>query len=171
MEFKTIKFSVATAKLISKGIIQGLIKTKSGKSVRILAWDYANGIFPIVAAIKDGEAEQLACFSEYGIKLGSTPEETFDDLELEVPKGYEDYSRFSPKKYQPCMVFAKNEFLKEYTWTIAVCAKEDMKYPKFFSTYPKYYKPLELEYEDFLPINDTTIKLYGTSKYYEQLFV
>lgn len=175
MIYTKVKFNLATAKKISDNILCGLIQTNSGNPVRIFAWDCKMyDRFPIVSAVYDPntDIERISCYSNHGIKQGSTPEETEEDLILKVPIEYHEYADYKPKVYESCLVKAYNPVSTKYTWTIATCATSgDGVNPTFYANNGNRMTPDIVDYnQGFLPLNNQTMELYGDTINYEQLF-
>lgn len=171
MDFKTTPFCLVTAKKIQDGLLQGAIKTMDGKDVRILDYRIKSERPMIAAAVQYQHGEEVLCYSEQGIERTKNYVSNNLDLMLEVPYDYTEYDGFLPKQYQSCMVKMYNTYTKLHSWTIAVCATLNNGEPTFFQTYESEKDYYTCVADEVLPLNDITLKLYGTTKSYEQLFV
>ena len=170
MDFKTTPFCLVTAKKIQDGLLQGAISTKDGKIARIIDFNLVSS-YKLAVAVSFPNEEKVLLYNEYGTCQNSTPEETSLNLVLEVPYDYTEYDGFLPKQHQACMVKMYNTYTKLHSWTIAVCAKLNNGEPTFFQTYESKKDYYTCVADEILPLNDITLKLYGTTKSYEQLFV
>lgn len=166
--YKQIPFNVETAKKITSGEKKGEIITRSGKKVRILAFDVQNGTFPIFAAIKQNSVPQqeiVSSFTNEGKyeKLLDTPQ----DLFIRVPTYYKDYTNFKPAKWQPCVVRSTDDGM----WFVAVCDKEikSGEAPTFYpSGLDKLFRS-SVAYRYYLPLTKVTQRLLRQAISYEQL--
>ena len=85
---KQIKFDISIAREVNTGIRFGRILTKSGCSVRLLAWD-AKGIYPIAGLIDRGEFEKPCMYTNDGRSDFRPNVHTSNDLVIEVEGGEE----------------------------------------------------------------------------------
>lgn len=93
MKTKIIPFDLETAKKIQEGVLEGKIKTKSGKNARIICWDMKNEHHtPIVALIDNKQREEFYIYSEAGeYDFGSYP---MRNLVLEIPDNEPQFKPF-----------------------------------------------------------------------------
>lgn len=93
MKTKTIPFDLETAKKIKAGQIEGAIKTRDGKPIRLLCTDLKSEK-SIVAAMTYADGSEVVDL--YGIDGYSIPNRAFShfDLVLEVPDNEPEFKPF-----------------------------------------------------------------------------
>lgn len=164
--FKKISFDLELAKKITNKEVKGRIITRDGRQARIICFDRkeTDDIFDppknIIALVenKDG-SEGVFAFRNTGMIL--LTEETYHDLQIEVPTYYRDYSNFVPQKWQPCLV-RENE---DEIWLLQVSKG------KRCGDVVLFYCPdgSPNVWRHYLPLSKVTERLVGTTKSYEQL--
>lgn len=164
---KKIPFTIELAKQITSGKKKGEIVTRDGKQARILSYGLKNGIYPIVAAVKQNEnvGENAEVYTTDGKwdDEGESP----NDLFIRVPTYYKDYSNFTPEKWQPCVVRSS----EDGTWFVAVCDKitNSGEAPTFYpSGLDKLFRS-SVAYRYYLPLTKVTQRLLRQTISYEQL--
>nr|DAL65466.1 MAG TPA_asm: hypothetical protein [Caudoviricetes sp.] len=160
--FKKVPFDIELAKKIAKREIKGRIVTQNGRQVRIICFDKdgEQSAYPIIALIQiEPHDERIFTFSKKGFY--SIGLESSNDLILEVPTYYRDYSNFVPQKFQPCLVRDRVECL----WGVQVYSHSDCQDKMLFYDKEGYVIPFKY----VLPLSKVTARLIGTCKSYEQL--
>lgn len=156
IRFKKVPFDLGQAKKITNKETKGRIVTRDGRQVRIICFDKSGvqSAYPIVALVQvHPDEERTFSFSKEGVySLGN---KTCYDLCLEVPT-----SNFEPQKWQPCLVRNGEDCL----WVIQVYSHTDYQGRKLF--YDGCYLK---QFTNVLPLSESTKRLYGTRKSYEQL--
>lgn len=164
IKLKRVQFNVDLAKKITKGKINGAkITTRLNRKSRIIAFD-VKGDYPIAVAITQvfpPTREIIHLFNNNGVSNSAE-----DELYLYVPVYYNNYSNFTPQKWQPCLVRNLN-----FPWIIRVATGKytENKEPYFFNSLPKQND--KERYDHYLPLSKLTLKLLGTIKSYEELFL
>lgn len=96
MKTKTIPFDLETAKKIQAGEIDGKIKTRSNKNVRVICWDRMDTETPIVFLVQYDDWEGLykcTLTGEYSEgRIGD--DERINKLVLEVPNNEPQFKPF-----------------------------------------------------------------------------
>lgn len=160
-KYKKIPFNLELAKKITNKEVEGRIVTRNGRQVRIICFDKdgEQSAYQIVALLQiEPHDERMFTFCKKGVY--SIGRESSNDLMIEVPTYYRDYSNFMPQKLQACIV---RNFNYE-VWVIRVCCGKDSDGgPTFFNT-PSYHY-----WNYILPLNNVTERLVGTIKSYEQI--
>lgn len=155
-----IPFDLDKAKLIANGKLKGRIVTEKGREIRIICFDRANALYPIIALRKEKhKKESIVTFTKKGEehdggKIGS-------NLHLEVPTCYKDYSNFEPIKNQPCLVRDGEEDV----WWVQVCAGKNAVGDVMFYTDDGGTET----WVEVLPLSKATERLIGTTKSYDEL--
>lgn len=166
--YKQIPFNVETAKKITSGEKKGEIITRSGKKVRILAFNVQDDTFPIFAAIKQNSVPQQEVVFSFTNKGKYCKElDTSNDLFILVPTYYKDYTNFKPAKWQPCVVRSTDDGM----WFVAVCDKEikSGEAPTFYpSGLDKLFRS-SVAYRYYLPLTKVTQQLLRQTISYEEL--
>ncbi len=160
--FKKIPFDLELAKKITNKEVKGRIVTQNGRQVRIICFDKdgEQSAYPIIALIQiEPHDERMFTFSKKGFY--SIGLESSNDLILEVPTYYRDYSNFVPQKWQPCLG-RENE---DEIWLLQVskgnrCDDGVLFYCPDGSTNV---------WRHCLPLSEATQRLIGTTKSYEEL--
>lgn len=160
--YKKIPFDLELAKKITNKEVKGRIVTQNGRQVRIICFDKdrEQSAYPIIALIQiEPHDERMFTFSKKGFY--SIGLESSNDLILEVPTYYRDYSNFVPQKWQPCLV-RENE---DEIWLLQVskgnrCGDDVLFYCPDGSTNV---------WRHCLPLSNATQRLIGTTKSYEEL--
>lgn len=158
---KCVPFDIELAKKIMNKEVKGRIVTREGLQVRIVCFDLKGDKWPIVAIIQTpGNYEVIKTYESNG-RYGNFGEEQ-NDLLIEVPTDYRDYSNFVPQKWQLCLV--RNNALSK--WVVAVCARKDKNTGKilFYNEYGGTNT-----WGQTLPLTKVTKWLIGMNKSYEQL--
>lgn len=160
-KLKCIPFNIDVAKKITEGKINGAkIITRDKHAVRILTYDM-KGNFPIVAVITYGDKkEEVNTFQKNGSYLDSKKHSK--DLVLLIPNRY-NYIDFTPKKYQSVLVRDFND--DQWVAQVASGTKNKNGYEVISMSLPN----TQTFYLQCLPIDNTTIKLLGTAKSYNEL--
>ena len=161
--YKKIPFDLELAKKITNKEVKGRIVTQNGRQVRIICFDKdgEQSAYPIIALIQiEPHDERMFTFSKKGFY--SIGLESSNDLILEVPTYYRDYSNFVPQKWQPCLV---RNFSSE-TWVVRTYAGRDSdNTPIFISSCGRFH----CYWKYILPLSNDTECLIGTTKSYEEL--
>ena len=158
-KYMTIPFNIEKAKLITDGKLKGKIVTDRGREIRIICFDRANALYPIIALRKEKhKKESIVTFTKKGEehdggKMGS-------NLHLEVPTYYKDYSNFEPAKNQPCLVRDGEEDV----WWVTICAGKNAVGDVIYYTADGCTETWVYA----LPLNKVTERLIGTSRSYEE---
>ena len=160
--YKNIPFNIELAKKITSGKMKGEIIARSGKKVRILAFDIHNTTYPIAAVIKANNAsdqEVVSIFTNEGKyeKILNTP----NDLFIRIPTYYKDYSNFKPCKWQSCLV----REIDNECWIVRACAGSNRVGDYLFYD----DNGVTCTWKHYLPLSNITRKLIGTNKNYEEL--
>lgn len=96
MKTKTIPFDLETAKKIQAGEIEGKIRTRDGRQMRIVCYDsaisYCNIAQPIIAQDIDN-CQDLNAYSEKGVYI-LEGKESQEDLFLEIPDNEPQFKPF-----------------------------------------------------------------------------
>lgn len=161
---KKIPFTIELAKQIESGKKKGEIVTRDGKQVRILSYGLKNGIYPIVAAVKQNEnvGENADVYTTDG-KWDDERESPYD-LFLRVPTYYKDYSNFKPQFLQACIV--RNS--ESDPWNMKICTSKKGE-PFFYDGYDEDGLFCSSRYKFYLPVTRVTQRLVGITISYEQL--
>lgn len=175
MIYKRQFFNIVTAKKINDKKLCGQIETNGGLKTRILAWDCTSKDgYPIVAAVCDPNKykERICFYSEEGVISDTTTDGRFRQLYLKLPLDYVDYSNYKPKKYESCLVKAHVNAFGSFAWFIAACAGYDKSNkPIFYENSDNGNEPNIFDsHQGYLPLNEDTLRLYGTIMDYEDLF-
>lgn len=160
IKYKKIPFNLELAKQITNGKIKGRIITRDGCPVRIISFDRKGAELPIVALVLSFEDYELVKIYNSNGNFSNIGEHE-NDLLIEVPAYYKDYSNFVPRKWQPCLMRdVDNEF-----WNVAVCAGKNTDGDVIF------YGPGRAKYtwRQVLPLSKITERLIGTTKSYKEL--
>ena len=161
--FKKVPFDIELAKKITNKKVKGRVVTRYGSQVRIICFDKdgEHNDYPIIALIKIApQDERIFTFSKKGVyNIGHTSN---NDIMLEVPTYYRDYSNFVPEKYQSCLV--RNQ--KDDYWKVRVCSSN--KPTVMFYDIDGYCNSYN-EWNFKLPLSKITEYLKGTKKSYEEL--
>lgn len=160
--YKKIPFDLELAKKITNKEVKGRIVTQNGRQVRIICFDKdgEQSAYPIIALIQiEPHDERMFTFSKKGFY--SIGLESSNDLILEVPTYYRDYSNFVPQKWQPCLV-RENE---DEIWLLQVSKGKRCDDGVLF------YCPdgSPNVWRHCLPLSKATQRLIGTTKSYEEL--
>ncbi len=164
--FKRVPFNLELAKKITNKEAKGRIVTRDGRKARIVCFDrkenedFFDPPKNIVALVADKDgSEDVFAFRNDGMVLDD--EESYYDLQIEVPTYYRDYSNFVPQKWQPCLV-RENE---DEIWLLQVSKG------KRSGDGVLFYCPdgSPNVWRHCLPLSKTTQRLIGTKKSYEQL--
>lgn len=158
--FKKVPFDLELAKKITNKEVKGRIVNGMGSEVRIIYFDKM-GIYPIVGLIRVADGEEVYTFSENGRQDIRCVENSFD-IHIEVPTYHKDYSNFVPCKLQPCLV--RNGKCDD--WWVRVCAGKNENNDMMFYYERGYGKE---QWNEFLPLNKITARLFTTTKSYEDL--
>lgn len=162
---KCVPFDIELAKKIMNKEAKGRIVTREGLQVRIVCFDLKGDKWQIVALIQTpGNYEVVKIYESNGRygRYGNFGEEQ-NDLLIEVPTYYRDYSNFVPQKWQSCLV--RNSSSDK--WEVGVCRGKDCYgIPVFHSL---YYSDGLCYWKHFIPLSNVTARLIGTTKSYEQL--
>lgn len=159
IKYKKIPFNLELAKKITNGKIKGRIITRDGCPVRIISFDRKGAELPIVALVLSFEDYELVKIYNSNGNFSNIGEHE-NDLLIEAPTYYCDYSNFIPQKWQACIV---RDFNYE-VWAIRVCSGKDSDGgPTFFNT-PSYHY-----WNYILPLNDITKPLVDTTMSYDEL--
>ncbi len=163
-QFKKVPFTIKLAKQIESGEKKGEIVTRDGKQVRILSYGLKNGIYPIVAAVKQNEnvGENAEVYTTDG-KWDDEGESPYD-LFIRVPTYYKDYSNFKPQFLQACIV--RNS--ESDPWNMKICTSKKGE-PFFYDGYDEDGLFCSSRYKFYLPITRVTQRLAGKVKSYEEL--
>lgn len=160
---KCVPFDIELAKKIMNKEAEGRIVTREGLQVRIVCFDLKGDKWPIVALIQTpGNYEVVKIYESNGRygRYGNFGEEQ-NDLLIEVPTYYRDYSNFEPQKWQPCLVRDDDDDI----WGVLVCAGRNVVDKVVF-----YSEGGDTHFwNQFLPLSKVTARLIGTTKSYEEL--
>lgn len=160
---KCVPFDIELAKKIMNKEAKGRIVTREGLQVRIVCFDLKGDKWPIVALIQTpGNYEVVKIYESNGRygRYGNFGEEQ-NDLLIEVPTYYRDYSNFEPQKWQPCLVRDDDDDI----WGVLVCAGRNVVDKVVF-----YSEGGDTHFwNQFLPLSKVTARLIGTTKSYEEL--
>lgn len=160
---KCVPFDIELAKKIMNKEAEGRIVTREGLQVRIVCFDLKGDKWPIVAIIQTpGNYEVIKTYESNGRygRYGHFGEEQ-NDLLIEVPTYYRDYSNFEPQKWQPCLVRDDDDDI----WGVLVCAGRNVVDKVVF-----YSEGGDTHFwNQFLPLSKVTARLIGTTKSYEEL--
>lgn len=161
--FKKVPFDLELAKKITNKKMNGRIVTRDGQQARIICFDRKSedSVWTIVAlvTVNDRGVENVNIYKTNG--YFSSIGENINDLHIEVPTYYEDYSNFKPCKWQPCLVrYADDDF-----WVVHVCAGSNEEGDILFYNEDCW----SYTWDYYLPLTEVTERLIGTSKSYEEL--
>lgn len=160
--FKKVPFDIELAKKITNKEVKGRIVTEDGLNARIVCFDMKYGGSKILAVL-------VGC-GDYEIGIRCDLDGTCRDnrkgykfnLHLEVPTYYRDYSNFVPCKWQPCLVRAS---ISDH-WKVRVCA-DNKQQVTFYDSGNRCSGNIMWNLK--LPLSETTTRLMGTTKSYEEL--
>lgn len=142
-KYKRIPFDLELAKAITKGEKEGRVVTRDSRKARVVCWDKAGKLFPIVALLADTQFnESTAYYTEKGKRAYPGTRDCDDDLFLEVPDKFNlnevDVETFGDVRGELIGICKKNE---THYYVVYNVAKNSLCFDKSFTLCLNYTIP------------------------------